>query len=77
MKALDVLMLLYVGLMLAGKVAAGETGPDLLTPAERVWLAEHLDLVLGIGEEWAPAVVKDANGRLAGFAFDHVALLIR
>ena len=35
MKALDVLMLLYVGLMLAGKVAAGETGPDLLTPTER------------------------------------------
>lgn len=34
-KALDVLVLLYVGLMLAGKVAAGETGPDLLTPAER------------------------------------------
>lgn len=33
--------------------------------------------MLGVGEEWAPAVVKDADGRFAGFAFDHLDLLNR
>lgn len=75
MKNLHALVLLCVGLMLAGTLAAGETGPDLLTPAERAWLAEHPKIVLGVGEEWAPAVVKEANGRFGGFAFDHIDLL--
>ena len=30
--------------------SAGETGPDLLIPAERAWLAEHPDIVLGVGQ---------------------------
>lgn len=77
MKNLRVPLLLCFGLMLAGTLAAGETGHDLLTPAERAWLAEHPEIVLGIGEDWAPAVVRDANGRFAGFAFDHVDLLNR
>ncbi|MBS1225685.1 MAG: Signal transduction histidine kinaselike protein, partial [Proteobacteria bacterium] len=76
-KNLHALLLLCFGLMLAGTLAAGEAGPDPLTPAERAWLAQHPDIVLGIGEEWAPAVVKDADGRFGGFAFDHVALLNR
>ena len=41
MKNLHALLLLCVGLILAGTLAAGEAGPDLLTPAERAWLAEH------------------------------------
>ena len=76
-KNLGALVLLCVGLLLAGSLAAGGTGPDLLTPAERAWLAEHPDIVLGIGEEWAPAVVREAGGRFAGFAFDHLDLLNR
>jgi len=40
-KNLHALVLLYVGLMLAASLAASETDPDLLTPVERAWLAEH------------------------------------
>jgi hypothetical protein len=61
MKNLRVLLLLCLGLIFAGTLAAGEAGPDLLTPAERAWLAAHPDIVLGVGEEWAPSVIKDAN----------------
>ena len=75
MTNLYAILLLWTGFLFAGPLAAGESGSDLLTPAERAWLAEHPDIVLGVGEEWAPAVVKDANGRFAGFAFDHVELL--
>jgi len=40
-KNLRALVPLCFGLMLAGTLAAGEAGPDLLTPAERAWLAAH------------------------------------
>ena len=40
-KNLGALVLLCVGLMLAGTLATGEAGPDVLTPAERAWHAEH------------------------------------
>ena len=60
-KTLRALVLLCFGLMFAGSLAAGETGPDLLTPAERAWLAEHPEIVLGVGSEWAPAITRDAN----------------
>ena len=77
MKNLCAILLLCAGLLLTGQLAAGETGPDLLTPAERAWLTEHPEIVLGVGEEWVPAVVKDTDGRFAGFAFDHLDLLNR
>lgn len=77
MKNLLARVLLCAGLLLAVKVTAGTTGSDLLTPAERAWLAEHPEIVLGVGQEWAPAVVRDADGRFAGFAFDHIDLLNR
>lgn len=76
-KNLGAFVLLGIGLIFAGTIAAGETGPDLLTPAERAWLAAHPEIVLGVGEEWAPAVIRDADGRFAGFAFDHIDLLNR
>lgn len=75
MKTLGTLVLLCIGLLFAGTLAAAETGPDVLTPTEQAWLAEHSEIVLGVGEEWAPAVVKEANGRFGGFAFDHIDLL--
>jgi ABC-type amino acid transport substrate-binding protein len=77
MKNLRALLLLCLGLMLVGTLAAGEAGSDLLTPTERAWLAAHPDIVLGVGEEWAPSVIKDADGRFGGFAFDHLDLLNR
>ncbi len=75
MTNLYAILLLWIGFLFAGPLTASESGSDLLPPAEWAWLAEHPDIVLGIGEEWAPAVVKDANGQFAGFAFDHVELL--
>ena len=76
-KILRALVLLCFGLIFAGTLAAREASPDLLTPAERAWLAAHPEIVLGIGEEWAPAVVRDAGGRFGGFAFEHLDLLNR
>jgi len=74
----QVLTLLVLCLLLPVTSRGAETtSPDLLTPAERAWLAEHPEIVLGVGEEWAPAVVRDANGRFSGFAFDHINLLNR
>jgi two-component system sensor histidine kinase/response regulator len=48
---------------------------DLLTPAERAWLAEHPRIVLGVGAEWAPWVIPAADGVITGFAADHLRLL--
>jgi hypothetical protein len=50
---------------------------DLLTAHERAWLVRHPDIVLGVGEEWEPWVVKRGNGEIAGLATDHIALLNR
>ena len=33
---------------------AADTFPDLLTLAERAWLAAHPEIRLGVGEEWEP-----------------------
>jgi hypothetical protein len=43
-KNLRALLLLCAGLLFAGIVVAGEAGPDLLTPAERAWLAQYQTL---------------------------------
>jgi signal transduction histidine kinase/DNA-binding NarL/FixJ family response regulator len=56
---------------------AADTLPDLLTPAERAWLAAHPEIRLGVGEEWEPWVVRRESGEVAGFASDHLALLGR
>jgi hypothetical protein len=44
-KNLGALVLLCVGLIFAGTIAAGESSPDLLNPAERAWLVEHPEKV--------------------------------
>lgn len=48
---------------------------DLLTPGERAWLAAHPRIVLGVGAEWPPDVIQVGEGRIAGFAVDHLRLL--
>lgn len=62
---------------LSGPAPVAEPSADLLSPAERDWLAEHPDIVLGVGEEWAPWVIRQADGHVTGFAADHLALLGR
>jgi signal transduction histidine kinase len=62
-------------LLLASGGTAADAQPDLLTPAERAWLAAHPRIVLGVSEDWAPAVAKDETGEASGFIIEHMALL--
>jgi len=71
------LVLLCIAVLALGEGPAAASSTDLLTPAERTWLAAHPRIVLGAGEDWAPTVIKDASGRVSGFAVDHLELLNR
>lgn len=71
---LSVFMLLVAALCLRPEFSAA-VGADLLTPAERAWLAAHPRIVLGVSDTWAPHVIKDKNGSFSGFIYDHMALL--
>ena len=71
------LIIQFLLIVLAAPGFAGDVQPDLLTPAERVWLVQHPDIVLGVGEEWVPWVVKRGDGQITGFAADHLALMSR
>jgi signal transduction histidine kinase len=70
-------LILFMGSLVASPAVAADNQPDLLTAEERAWLAAHPRIVLGAGEDWAPSVMKDANGRVSGFAVDHLELLNR
>ncbi|WP_295412717.1 transporter substrate-binding domain-containing protein [uncultured Thiodictyon sp.] len=48
---------------------------DLLSAPERAWLAAHPRIVLGVGSDWAPWVIPAGNGRITGYAADHLQLL--
>ncbi len=72
-----VFVLFCLGMSMGRLAQATGPAPDPLTPAERAWLAAHPRIVLGAGEDWAPSVVKDAQGNVSGFAVDHLALLNR
>jgi hypothetical protein len=48
---------------------------DVLTAPERSWLAAHPRIVLEVGADWAPWAIPAGNGRLAGYAVDHLQLL--
>lgn len=67
------LCLLLLTILLVGGPAAWPS--DLLTPAERAWLAAHPSIRLGVGAEWAPWVIPTQDGGLTGFAADHLRLL--
>jgi signal transduction histidine kinase len=69
--------LVCVGALALSRAQAVDEKPDRLTPAERAWLAAHPRIVLGVGQDWAPAAMKDAEGRVSGFIVDHMALLNR
>lgn len=68
---------LCIGALASRGAQAADDKPDLLTPAERAWLAAHPRIVLGVGEDWAPYVIKDSDNGLSGFVVDHLALLNR
>ena len=68
---------LCLGLLAASGADAAGPAPDLLSPAQRAWLAAHPRIVLGAGEDWAPWIVKDSKGTVRGFAADHLDLINR
>jgi signal transduction histidine kinase len=65
----------FVWLFLAQAVVADDRRTDLLTPAERAWLDARPRILLGAGAEWAPWVIPVGEGRVTGFAADHLRLL--
>lgn len=67
------ILLLCVGWLLTGQLAVGETNPDLLTPAERAWLAAHPDIRLGTDQSWVPYVKIQNDGTVAGIEADLLA----
>ncbi|SDW11625.1 Signal transduction histidine kinase [Thiocapsa roseopersicina] len=70
--------LLVIGLVwlsLVRGVVAEDNRADLLAPDERAWLDAHPRILLGVGAEWAPWVIPVGEGRIAGFAVDHLRLL--
>jgi signal transduction histidine kinase len=77
MRSLLVLALFCVGLFIGFGAKAAESTPDLLSPAQRAWLALHPRTVLGAGEDWAPWVIKDSKGEIKGLAVDHLNLINR
>lgn len=69
--------LLVLMVILVAPGLAEATGSDLLTSTERAWLDRHPNIVLGVGQDWGPSVIKRGNGEVTGFAADHLALLGR
>ena len=69
------------GFLLAGgepKEQTAETSaPIALTPEERAWLKAHPQIVLGMSDQFPPALIRDANGKLSGMVVDYLELLNR
>jgi ABC-type amino acid transport substrate-binding protein len=76
-KRTPLLTLAILWLLVQGWPCVADTAApvDLLTASERSWLAAHPRIVLGVGAEWAPDVIQVGEGRIAGFAVDHLRLL--
>jgi signal transduction histidine kinase len=64
-------------LAVAASGACAADRPEILAPAERAWLDAHPHIVLGAGEDWAPSIVPMANGKVSGFAVEHMELINR
>jgi len=77
MRSLIALASLCLGLLAASGANAARAAPDLLSPAQRAWLADHPHIVLGAGEDWAPWIIKDSKGGVRGLAVDHLDLINR
>lgn len=69
--------LLVVGLVLPVSPRAADAPPDLLTPAERAWLAAHPRVVLGAADDWGVFAGRDASGTLSGPLVEYIELLSR
>ncbi|MEA3641318.1 MAG: transporter substrate-binding domain-containing protein [Lamprobacter sp.] len=64
----------------SGSKAWGETPPASaeaipLSAAQRAWLEAHPDIVLGASDQFAPALIREPDGRLTGIFKDMLDLL--
>jgi len=76
-KHTPLLAIALLWLLVQGSLCPADTGAstDLLSAPERSWLAAHPRIVLGVGADWAPWVIPAGNGRITGYAADHLQLL--
>ena len=74
---LRAIVVFWFGLLVAAGASAADATPDLLTPAERSWLAARPPIVLGAADDWAVLATKDARGGLAGPLVEYLDLMNR
>lgn len=74
-RLLHVALALGLTLFFGASSIAGQGGADLLTPAERTWLAGRSRIVLGAADDWAVAAKSDARGGLSGPFVEYLDLL--
>jgi ABC-type amino acid transport substrate-binding protein/two-component sensor histidine kinase len=74
---LRVIVVLCLALVVATGSSGADSAPDLLTPAERAWLAARPPIVLGAADDWGVLARKDAGGGLSGPLVDYLDLMNR
>ena len=74
---LSVIAVLFLGLIVAAGSSAADAPPELLTPAERAWLAARPRVVLGAADDWGVVANKDAPGGLSGPLIEYFDLINR
>lgn len=53
-------------------VVQAASQPGLLSAEEEAWLKQHPEIVLGIDAEWAPYVMRNADGTVVGIEVDFI-----
>ena len=61
----------------AESAGSGTKSQIELTAAERSWLQEHPNIVLGTSKDWAPFAISNPDGSLSGIDVDFIRLLNR
>ena len=60
---------------LAGQEASAKSTAELLDAADRLWLAEHAPLQVGVMDSWPPFNFVDEQGNSRGIGMDYLAAL--
>lgn len=68
---------LCLGLVVAAGSSAADPTRDLLTPAERAWMAARPPVVLGAADDWGVGAKKEARGNPSGPLVDYLDLMNR
>jgi len=76
-RLLRAIVVLCLGVLFEAGSATADKAPDLLTPAERAWLAGRPRIVLGAANDWGVFANKDARGGLSGPLIEYFDLINR